>query len=230
VSVVAGPILAVDASTLRASAALLGPGDADWGRWLQAEGERGSASLAPAVAELLAARALGPEQLEGFVVGTGPGSYTGLRSGIAFVRALAFALKLPLAGVSSFALAAQAALSAHPEAREVSVWLDARRGEAYRADYARAAAQIASSAPATSFSLVEVAAPRLVSSAEAAQLESSPDGARLVVREPLPEAYHGGVLGRRLLSDGGQDPAGVLPLYLKRSHAEIALEERSRRS
>jgi len=221
-----GPILAVDASTLRASAALLGPDDADWGRWLQPDGERGSASLAPAVEALLGARGLRADQLAGLVVGTGPGSYTGLRSGIAFVRALAFALELPLAGVNSFAMAAQAALLAEPRAREVVVWLDARRGEAYRGDYARADDADASAATL----LVERAPPRLVRSDDVVALQNSPDATRLIVREPLPDAYHGGVLGRRQLADGGQDPAVVLPLYLKRSHAEIALEERARKA
>ena len=68
-----------------------------------------------------------PTQLEGIAVGTGPGSFTGLRMGLATARALAFALDVPVAGVST--LAALAAGS--PDAVPV---IDARRGEVFVLD------------------------------------------------------------------------------------------------
>jgi tRNA threonylcarbamoyladenosine biosynthesis protein TsaB len=42
-------------------------------------------------------------ELTGIVVGTGPGSFTGLRMGLAVARGLAFALDVPVAGVSTLA-------------------------------------------------------------------------------------------------------------------------------
>ena len=59
--------------------------------------------------ELLRASGAERSELTGIVVGTGPGSFTGLRLGLAMARGLAVALELPVAGVSTLdALAAGA--------------------------------------------------------------------------------------------------------------------------
>lgn len=70
------------------------------------------------------------DRVDAFAVAIGPGSFTGLRVGIATMQGLAFAERKPLIGVS--ALDALAAIAA-PEAagRPVAVWIDAWRGEVY---------------------------------------------------------------------------------------------------
>jgi tRNA threonylcarbamoyladenosine biosynthesis protein TsaB len=69
------------------------------------------------------------EEVERIAVGVGPGSFTGLRIGIATARALAQARGLPLVGVSSLEALARGA----GEADLVLAVLDARRGEAFAA-------------------------------------------------------------------------------------------------
>jgi tRNA threonylcarbamoyladenosine biosynthesis protein TsaB len=87
--------LAFDTATSAATSALVRDGEV--------LGERMSRAVSVlADAEALLERAAAePRELSRVVVGTGPGSFTGVRIGLAAARALAFALELPLAGVST---------------------------------------------------------------------------------------------------------------------------------
>ena len=72
------------------------------------------------------------EQIDGFVVTKGPGSFTGLRIGISTIKGLAFATSKPVAGISSLdAIAWQMAFSSLP----VCAMMDAKRNEVYCALY-----------------------------------------------------------------------------------------------
>ncbi len=71
-----------------------------------------------------------------FAVATGPGSFTGLRIGIATMQGLAFAAGKPLVGVSGFdALAVVGGSPSADPPYQVATWVDAWRGEVYGALY-----------------------------------------------------------------------------------------------
>lgn len=120
-------VAVADAATVQGETTL-GPGAA--GR------PRHATDLLPAV-ERAVAEAGGWTAVSLIAVGVGPGSFTGLRIGVATARALALSRGLPVAGVSSLA-----ALAAGVDAGEADVLaaIDARRGEVFAAIYDAAGA------------------------------------------------------------------------------------------
>jgi len=89
-----------------------------------------ASELMPAVADVMSRAGVGWGDLDAIAVGVGPGSFTGLRIGLATARALAGANRLPLRRVSSLA-----ALAAGIEAPLRLPLIDARRGEVFAALY-----------------------------------------------------------------------------------------------
>ena len=89
-------------------------------------GERASRAvrILADVDELLAEAHISNDELEGIAVGTGPGSYTGLRMGLVTARVLSLTLDVPVAGVSTLAALAHGAPGAIPV-------IDARRREVF---------------------------------------------------------------------------------------------------
>lgn len=127
-------IVAIDTSGRNGSVALC-RGDADTFEVLQLttlEGGTYSAKLVPSIADLLLRSNVTKAQLDGLVVVDGPGSFTGLRVGLATVKALCEVLRKPLATVSM--LEALAITSGH-DAEIVTAILDAGRGELYVGKY-----------------------------------------------------------------------------------------------
>jgi tRNA threonylcarbamoyladenosine biosynthesis protein TsaB len=86
--------------------------------------------LMPAVADVMSRAGLRYADLDAIAVGRGPGSFTGLRIGIATARALAAANELPLRPVSSLG-----ALAAGIDAPLRLPLIDAKRGELFAALY-----------------------------------------------------------------------------------------------
>jgi tRNA threonylcarbamoyladenosine biosynthesis protein TsaB len=127
-------LLGLDTSTSAASACVLrGDGEsfelAPPSERLQSPPAHAS-ELMPAVADVMARAEVGWDDLDAIAVGVGPGTFTGLRIGIATARALASAIGLPLRRVSSLA-----ALAAGIKAPLRLPLIDARRGELFGALY-----------------------------------------------------------------------------------------------
>ncbi len=124
-------VLGLDTSTPQAAVALV-DGDALLAE-VRLPVRRGEAErLLPAVDRLLGDARLALADLAGIGVALGPGSFTGLRIGLATVKGLALGTGLPVVGVPSLdALAWQVPWAAVP----VVPLLDARRGEVYGARF-----------------------------------------------------------------------------------------------
>lgn len=90
-----------------------------------------SAQLIPQISALLTKLGFTKHDIIGFAVASGPGSFTGLRVGLAAIKALAEILHKPIAAVS---LLEAVARSAKSSGRMLAV-LDAGRGEVYVGDY-----------------------------------------------------------------------------------------------
>lgn len=222
--------LALDTSGPHASVALLRhgeDGDAVLGTEDVGEGMRRGVDLFPAMERLLRRASVPPRSVELVAVGTGPGSYTGLRVGITAARAFAYAAGARLLGIPSCdAWAAAAAAGIAPGAAgRLAVVLDARVRAVYLAAYeARAGAW------------VRVEGPTLLPPADAAA--RIPADARIVGDgvEPYADAFAPRAADARpdhadavqvariaLLRDacGERDALeSVVPLYLKSAEPE----------
>jgi tRNA threonylcarbamoyladenosine biosynthesis protein TsaB len=85
----------------------------------------------------------GWEQIERIAVGVGPGTFTGLRIGVATARALASARGIPLVGISTLESLAH---NAPPEHGTVAAVLDARRGEVFATIFSHGKPQLSPTA------------------------------------------------------------------------------------
>lgn len=101
------------------------------------EGRRRASDLALVVNRMLKERAWRARELTAVVVGLGPGSYTGLRVGLASAKSLAYATGCAFFGVETFAAIAE---RLPVQARAASVIADALQGKLFRRDYRRSAA------------------------------------------------------------------------------------------
>lgn len=128
-------ILAFDTSTLTASVAVVGT---DQTVSFDADVSSHSDDLIEVIGRALTQAGVALTDLDGIAVGAGPGSFTGLRIGMATAKGLCFARGLPLWPVSSLAALARDGFDTLSESSRSAVVVpvvDARRGEIFTCAY-----------------------------------------------------------------------------------------------
>jgi len=213
-------VLAIDTST--ETLALAAARGEVWASLCLRRGLQHSSGLLPLAAGLLAELGMSAADLELLICARGPGSFTGIRIGLATAMGISHGRGVPLVGVSTLDAIALPWVSRDGDVYAV---LDARKGKYYTALYRHGERQ---------------GAYRDVSPGELEQLLADADRPLLAG----PDAPRiGGLLGdtgqrvsssdfldpRSLLRIGmkqfeekGEDPSTLQPLYLRKSEAEIA--------
>jgi tRNA threonylcarbamoyladenosine biosynthesis protein TsaB len=198
-------VLGLDTATTTASIALL-----DDGRVIATatrNTHRRAADVLIAVDEACRAAGIGPRELDAIAVGAGPGSFTGLRIGMATAKGIAFAAQRPVWAVSSLAALALAA----PADGTVVAILDARKGEVFAGLFRKTGALVESLEPE------RVLAPGMV---------IVPEGAITVGDVPALCSHaatpSGEAVARLALAGARVDVlVGGAPTYIRASEAEI---------
>jgi len=123
--------LALDTATRHPSLALIAGDGAviDERQW--ASEHRHGEQLLQRLDELMAVAMARPRDLSGLIVGTGPGSFTGLRIGLATAKTIAYSIGVPIVGVSTTHALALAAAAAEGEQAEFAVTLPAGAADRY---------------------------------------------------------------------------------------------------
>ena len=166
--------------------------------------------LAPLVQEAMVEAGLGFDRLDRIGVTVGPGSFTGLRVGLAFAKGLAAALAIPAVGVGSLEALAE------PERGNVVAVLDAKRGQVYLqafSDGVPVSAPDALPIETAAARLAEFAPDILIGTGAALMADVRP-GVRVVpadVTDPVAVA--------RLAA--GRSPVPPRPLYLRAPDAKL---------
>ncbi len=221
-------LLAFDTATPATAVAVLDGDSSSEEVHVPQAGERpGHASqLLPLAARALERRGLTFAALDRIAVGTGPGTFTGLRIGIATARALAQATGAALVGVSTLRVLAHGARD-EADGPVMSV-LDARRGEAFVAAY-DGDDEIVPPAAVTPEILVSIARPGWLGVGDGAvrfRDVLEPPGTRI----PPDESPLHSVRATSLAWLGAKAPEagreGVTPDYLRLPDAEIAYRHR----
>ncbi|MBX5492848.1 MAG: tRNA (adenosine(37)-N6)-threonylcarbamoyltransferase complex dimerization subunit type 1 TsaB [Chloroflexi bacterium] len=211
-------LLAVDTSTALASVALYDGTLRAETTWLA--GRRHTEQVLPTAAALLELVGVGPEALRAVAVAIGPGSYTGLRVGLALAKGLATARRLSIIGVETLEIVAAPWAAC---GRPVRAVVDAGRRRYATALYDCADGVLVSREPARGVSLAElVAAVRppmlVVGELDAGAREALGRVAGVTVASPTAGVRRAGVLAElaweRWRRGEGADPAVIAPLYI----------------
>lgn len=225
-------ILAIDTTTREGSIAVVHDGVTRVervGDGLITHGQR----LPNEIAATLSAADVDIRDIDLLAVASGPGSFTGLRIGIATVQGLAMAHDLRVAPVSALEALARAAINPH---HQIATWMDAQRGEVFAALYAPDGRDVL--IPAVS-AVPSVVLGTWAATVDLKQLTFIGDGAvgnaDVITREVGPDArvLASPPLAGRIGQIAADDPAravlphAIVPIYVRKSDAELARARRT---
>jgi tRNA threonylcarbamoyladenosine biosynthesis protein TsaB len=192
---------------------------------------RHTTRLLPLIAEAMSRTGAGWDQIDLIAVGVGPGTFTGLRIGIATARALAHARGIPLVGVSTLQSLAVCAGGEAPPGDALLAVLDARRGEAFAGawtapgDNAPPVLAPRAIGPGALADLIPSLGPRTLAIGEGAvEFRTVLERSGALIPDDHSELHRVAAKGHvqlaRLLAP--RDPDEIRPEYLRLPDAEIA--------
>lgn len=228
-------VLALDTTTRRGSVALL----EDERVVVEREGDdtRTHAERLPGeLLDAVTAAGLSTCDVDLFAVAAGPGSFTGLRIGIAAMQGLAVVCRRRMVAVSLLEALSQLAAGPLEAGTLVGAWINAQRRDVFSALY-----RVGLGEPFTAERLIEIDPPRVdrpdavwrdwctrhkpprVIAGDGAVLFAATVGQEATVLPPPPlAAAIGQIALRRARAQATVSPAGVQPLYVRRPDAEVA--------
>lgn len=184
-------------------------------------------SLAPTIQQLLARQGLALPEVEAFAAAIGPGSFSGIRIGLATVKGMALALGRPAVGVSSLEVLAWQAL---PIGETGIAVIDARRSQIYTAMYEKDEAGLRLMGGPALIQAAEIGRTvqwpgkeKVLVCGDTAAVETGIGSDPRFVSIPVPFPSPGALaeLARQALRDGTcRDVHALAPLYIRRSDAE----------
>lgn len=195
-----------------------------------------SETLMPHIAELLRMARIDKADIEGIAVSLGPGSFTGLRIGLATAKAMAYALKIPIVGISTFETLAY---NCPMPGIYLSPLLDAQKNNVYQSVFSWQQGSLVEILPARvvgieqavkEASLMDKPVVMLGEAAVMYRQKIEAEGTNLIFPPQhivIPHAGAVAVLGCNLLLKGiSHDVMNLEPVYIRRSEAEVLWEQR----
>lgn len=185
-----------------------------------------SAQLVPQIAALLQNHGFSKTQIDAFIVVSGPGSFTGLRVGLAAIKALAEILQKPIVPVSLLELVA----SGSRAQGNMVVALDSGRREVFFGAYrvAGESIQVLREELLSQADFVAAARDSTVLTPDAALATIARDAGLTVVAAQPPDSEMTARFGWQKLQAGATIPPEQLEAnYMRRSDAEMFVKESS---
>jgi len=185
-----------------------------------------SAQLVPQIAALLAKHGFSKKDFDAFVVVSGPGSFTGLRVGLAAIKAPAEILRKPIVAVSLLEVVALASRVSG----KVVAGLDGGRGEVFVGEYAveGESARFLREELMSKDGFLAAAQGLIVATPDEALAGIARESGISTVQVPSPDAARIAALGwRRLQAGEVVTPEQLEANYLRRSDAEIFVRANS---